>query len=250
MGRTDPLTSSWKHDQVLECLIDPKTWFFFAISVLTQIPNGGTQSFGNLVIVSFGFTNLDSTLITLPASVIAIVTIIATGALASRYCNITTFLLILVVIPPVVGSAIIYSTTAKGIRLFAYYCLQTGPAGIPLALGLISANYKGVTKKMTITAVLFVAYCAGNIAGPQTFISAEADTGYPTAFKAIMSCYALVIVMALGLRAYLTFENKRRDRMEKAVVDAQTIVDGKRNLTSADYEDLTDWKTLGFRYRM
>lgn len=52
--------------------------------------------------------------------------------------------------------------------------LQTGPAGIPLTLGLLSANYKGVTKKMTVTAVLFVTYCAGNIAGPQTFKDSEA----------------------------------------------------------------------------
>jgi hypothetical protein len=52
--------------------------------------------------------------------------------------------------------------------------LQTGPSAIPLTLGLLSANFKGVTKKMTITAILFVTYCAGNIAGPQTFISSEA----------------------------------------------------------------------------
>ncbi len=52
--------------------------------------------------------------------------------------------------------------------------LQTGPSAIPLTLGLISSNYKGVTKKMTVTAIVFVTYCAGNIAGPQTFKASEA----------------------------------------------------------------------------
>lgn len=249
VGRTDPLTSKWNRDQVIECFLDPKTWFFFGIAVLTQIPNGGTGSFGNLALTSFGFTSLESTLVSLPASVIAICTIMGTGMLASRYKNITTFLIIAVVLFPVAGSAIIYSTKQKGVRLFAYYCLQTGPGAIPLALGLISANYKGVTKKMTITAILFVAYCAGNIAGPQTFISSEQKAGYPTAFKAIMSCYALVVVVALGLRAYLIWENKRRDRREGEGV-MRAVGDGKRELTEEDYEDITDFYTPGFRYRM
>ena len=195
-GKVDPFTSRWKPEQVVECIRDPKTYFFAAISVLTQIPNGGTGSFGNLALKSFGFTSLQSTLVSLPASVISMATIIVTGWLASRFRNITTFLIIAVVVPPVVGSALIFSEKARGVRLFAYYCvshsvlcsrcrilrcvetddlkLQTGPSAIPLTLGLLSANFKGVTKKMTITAILFVTYCAGNIAGPQTFISSEA----------------------------------------------------------------------------
>ncbi|KAI9733486.1 MAG: hypothetical protein M1818_007234 [Claussenomyces sp. TS43310] len=248
-GRYDPVTSKWRREQVVECFLDPKTYFFAAISVLTQIPNGGTGSFGNLVLKSFGFTSLQTTLVGLPASVISIITIMGTGWLASRYRNITTYLLIAVVIPAVVGSAIIYKAEGKGVRLFAYYCLQTGPAGIPILLGLIAANYKGITKKMTITAILFVTYCAGNIAGPQTFLTREAHEGYPTAFQAIMSCYALVVAFAIGLRLYLIAANKRRDRME-GPVDLQARVDPKRELTEEDYEDVTDFKTPGFRYRL
>jgi len=124
-GRVDPINSKWKIGQVIECLTDPKTYFFAAISVLTQIPNGGTGSFGNLALKSFGFTSLETTLVTLPASVIAMSTILGTGWLASRFRNITTFLIITVVIPPVVGSAIIFSVQTKGVRLFAYYCVST-----------------------------------------------------------------------------------------------------------------------------
>ena len=36
-GRTDSTNSQWKMEQVSECLSDPKTWFFVAISVLTQV---------------------------------------------------------------------------------------------------------------------------------------------------------------------------------------------------------------------
>lgn len=38
-GRTDPINSQWKVEQVIECLMDPKTYFFAVISVLTQVPS-------------------------------------------------------------------------------------------------------------------------------------------------------------------------------------------------------------------
>ncbi|KAH8600202.1 MFS general substrate transporter [Bisporella sp. PMI_857] len=249
-GRVDPTNSQWKLEQVWECLLDPKTWLFATIAILTQIPNGGTGSFGNLALKSFGFTSLETTLVTLPASVIAFSTIVSTGWLASRYRNITTFLIIAVVIPPVVGSALIFSVKVKGVRLFAYYCLQTGPGAMPLFLGLVSANYKGVTKKMTVTAIVFVTYCAGNIIGPQTFISSEKNHGYPTAFKSILCCYGIVMVLSMTLRLYLTFINKRRDRTEGGIDGQDQIAPGKRELTASDYEDVTDFNTPGFRYRL
>lgn len=249
LGRFDPINSHWKFEQVLECFIDPKTWFFIAISICTQIPNGGTGSFGNLALKSFGFTSLQSTLVSLPGSVISMSVIMITGYLAGRYKNISTLLLIGIVILPVIGSALIYSLDNKGVRLFAYYLLAVGPAAMPMTLGLCSSNTKGVTKKMSLTAILFITYCAGNIAGPQFFLTSEAKAGYPTAFKAILVCYALVVVLAIGLRFYLIWENKRRDRREGQA--AALPVDGaKTELTAQDYDDITDMKTTGFRYRM
>jgi hypothetical protein len=44
----------------------------------------------------------------------------------------------------------------------------------PLMLSLISSNVAGFTKKATVNAVFFIGYCAGNIAGPQFFVAAEA----------------------------------------------------------------------------
>ncbi|KAK0112368.1 hypothetical protein ONS96_001611 [Cadophora gregata f. sp. sojae] len=243
------------------------TYLFAAISVLTQIPNGGTGSFGNLALKSFGFTSLESTLITLPASVVAMSTILGTGWLASRFRNITTFLIIAVVIPPVVGSAIISSDERCSLvcvllRTYSLHSstnmarlmcsqLQTGPGAIPLSLGLVSSNYKGVTKKMTVTAIIFLTYCAGSIAGPQTFKTTEKAAGYPTAFKAILICYGLVIFVSQGLRLYLAFVNKKRDREEVEAATWETdVAPGKRQLTADDYEDVTDLHTPGFRYRL
>lgn len=249
LAGTGKVKHTWKPAQTLECLMDPKTLFFFAISLLTQIPNGGTQNFGNLVLKGFGFTSLQTTLVTLPASFISFFTILGTGRAAGKWPNMSLFLICAVVLCPVAGSAIIYSDgPAKGVKLFGYYLLATGNSALPLSMSLVGVNYKGSTKKLTMTALLFLAYCAGNISGPQFFKESE-EPHYPTAFRAIMICYALVLVMAMGLRAYLMYENRRRDRIELAAsgdAGARTVT----NVGDEGDEELTDWKMPGFRYRM
>ncbi|ETN41456.1 uncharacterized protein HMPREF1541_03392 [Cyphellophora europaea CBS 101466] len=267
-GRTENTT--WRKEQALECLMDPKTWMIFSMSLLTQIPNGGTQNFGNLVLKSFGFTSLQSTLLVIPASVISAATISGTGYLAGRFRQMNCILIVCVVIPAVVGSSLIYvrPKTSSGVQLFGYFLLSTGPGGIPLLMSLVGANYKGVTKKMTMTAMMFIAYCAGNIAGPQFFHASEAPH-YNTAFRAILVCYSLVVGLAVILRFYLQYMNHRREKLEGVkgssgaggivaggkladVDDGRNLAEhaGEVELQAEDYDDVTDWKTFGFRYRL
>lgn len=160
-GRTE--NTIWKWEQTLECLQDPKTWLIWSIALLIQIPNGGTQNFANLVITSFGFTSLQSTLINIPYSCISIISIAGTGWLAGHFRSMNCILIGLIVIPPVVGSALIGSRSSipHGASLFGYFLLSTGPAALPLLLSMVQSNYRGVTKKMTMTAMLFIAYCTG-----------------------------------------------------------------------------------------
>jgi hypothetical protein len=252
---------------VKECLIDPKTWLIFSIELLTQMPNGGTQSFSNIVIQTFGFTNLQSTLINIPYSVLTASIIAGTGWLAGRYQTLNCLLIITVVLPCVTGAAIISQrdSVPHGVQLFAYFLLSTGPAAMPLNMSLVQSNYRGVTKRMTMTAMLFVAYCTGNIAGPHFFRKGEAPH-YGTAFRAIMVCYSLVVVLALTLRFYLRWLNLKRTReegFEGSASSAGALAGGKVangkdvaevatevQLRPEDYDDVTDWKTVGFRYRM
>lgn len=267
-GRTDK--TKWRMDQALECLQDPKTWIIFSMSLLTQIPNGGTQNFGNIVLKSFGFTSLQSTLLTIPASVISASTIAGTGWLAGRYRQMNCILIVCVVVPAVIGSSLIYvrPRTSSGVQLFGYFLLSTGPGGIPLLMSLVGANYKGVTKKMTMTALLFIAYCTGNIAGPQFFRTSDAPH-YNMAFRAILVCYSLVVGLAVVLRCYLQYMNTRRESIEGvkgsagtagAVAGGKIAEDGddrhlaervgEVELRAEDWDDVTDWKTFGFRYRL
>lgn len=263
-GSTENARFSW--EQVRECLIDPKTWLLCFIAILSQIPNSGTQNFSNIIVTSFKFTSLQSTLINIPYSLLSAATIAGTGWLAGRYRTLNCILIAAVLVPCVAGAAVIYCRSripSHGVQLFAYFLLAPGPAAMPLNMALVQSNFKGVTKKMTITAMIFIAYCTGNVAGPQFFRSDEAPT-YNTAFKTIIVCYSLVIVLAVVLRMYLQWFNALRtklegiegsDRAAGAVAGTKLGDDDAADASQGDlapeaFQDVTDWKTVGFRYRL
>jgi hypothetical protein len=49
---------------------------------------------------------------------------------------------------------------------------------LPISLSLITSNVAGFSKKSVVGASLFVAYCVGNIVGPQFFLASE-EPKYP-----------------------------------------------------------------------
>ncbi|OJD27017.1 hypothetical protein ACJ73_01595 [Blastomyces percursus] len=266
LAGTGKIRHEWKLDQYFDLdpgMVVPKNYTVALLNGLTrhidrasQIPNGGTQNFGNLVLKGFGFTPLETSLIITPASVICISTVLITGWLSGKYHNVATYLICGIVAFPVAGSAIIYSSVSKGVKLFGYYLMSPGPAALPLAMSLVAVNYKGSTKKMTMTSILFIAYCTGNIAGPQFFISKEAPH-YPTAFRAILICYSMVVVIALILRFYLKWVNTKRDEKERlpVVVETEGRTQEKTHSTSygeegEEEEEVTDLHARGFRYRI
>lgn len=60
-----------------------------------------------------------------------------------------------------------------GLTLSVVYAVN-----LPISLSIISSNVAGFSKRSVVSASLFVAYCAGNIVGPQFFVASEAPT-YP-----------------------------------------------------------------------
>lgn len=59
-------------------------------------------------------------------------------------------------------------------------------ANIPLSLSLVSSNVAGFTKRSVVSALLFVAYCVGNIVGPQFFLASE-DPAYPVGYPSFIN---------------------------------------------------------------
>ncbi|KAI1025996.1 hypothetical protein LB505_004555 [Fusarium chuoi] len=227
--------TNWKWNQVRECLIDPKSWLIVGIELFTQIPNGGSQSFANIVVESFGFTNLQSTLINIPYSLLSASIISGSGYLAGRFRTFNSILIVVVIMPCVIGSALIYKrdNVPHSIHLFAYFLLSSGSAAMPLNMALVQSNYRGVTKKMTITAMLFVTYCVGNMAGPHFFLKSE-DPMYETAFTVITVCYSLATVCA-RIRSLIAYCSKMSWRSQ-GITGSNNIPLGKRRFGDEEEE--------------
>jgi hypothetical protein len=68
---------------------------------------------------------------------------------------------------------------AKWGRLVALWFTNFQSIGFVLGLVMISSNIGGYTKKQFTSGLVFVAYCAGNIVGPQCESSARSNASNP-----------------------------------------------------------------------
>jgi ACS family allantoate permease-like MFS transporter len=136
-----------------------------------------------------------------------------------------------------------------GAKLFGVFIFGAYAAAFPLSLSMIASDVAGYTKKTVVSGILFLAYCAGNIAGPQVFLAKEAPL-YRTAYKVYISCLCLGIVTVLALRQYMDWENKRRDRVQGVVIEVESKKKGDNGIVELPSFGLdeTDWEQEGFRY--
>ena len=230
--------------QVREALTDPKTWLYALFSIATNIPNGAITNFGNIVITSFGYTSRQSLLLGTPCGAVEIVWILFFAWLATKtnqrlYCAFLAFVV------PLVG-LIMMATATHTTALIGYYLVYGYPVGSVLILSLISANTAGYSKKVTVNAVNLIAYCVGNLVGPQTFQAKDAPDYHPAKI-AMCVCFGICMLVFLIIRWCYVRENTRRDvLMHSGDVDA--------NRTYTDKEaaelDLTDRENLSFRYSL
>lgn len=117
--------------QVKEVLCDYKTYLFYILGVVGNIPNGGISNFGTIIIKGFGFSTLVTTLMQIPYGFIIAISILVCVFLndyASRKGAQTRCIFILLwLLPNICGSfglAFLAANNKAG-RLICYYL--TGP---------------------------------------------------------------------------------------------------------------------------
>ncbi|KAH7085819.1 putative MFS allantoate transporter [Paraphoma chrysanthemicola] len=236
--------STWKSEQAMEALFDVKVWLLVLIQVAQQIANGGLQSFGSIIIKGFGFSTLNTLLVQMISTAFQAVIVIISTVGSSYLKNTRTYFMAANLAISLAGVVMIRQLDASQIwaRFFGFCLSIAYTANIPLVLSMSSGNVGGFTKKSTVNAMIFIAYCAGNIVGPQLFLSEEAPT-YQSAYLSMMGCFAAGFVLCFGLRAYLIFENKRRDRRGETGPCSDNITADDANLA-----DKTDKEMSAFRY--
>ncbi|KAK2036821.1 putative allantoate permease [Colletotrichum somersetense] len=233
--------------QLREVVTDPKTWLMFLFNIWVSIPNGGLTNFAPLIINGLGYSAQRSTLLMIPTGVIQ--------TLSSYLCNFGVYyctrrfknlqvrgaFVIGGLVVGMIATVLLYTLPLDSYtpRLLALYWSYFYLGPYIVALGMNSANTAGHTKKVTLNAVVFGAYCISNIIGPQFFKSTQAPL-YPLGIGAMLVSYIMSIFTMMFYMTYCWLENYRRDQLDNAA--------GERVHTDTDFQDLTDHENIHFRY--
>ncbi|KAL4899318.1 hypothetical protein BDW74DRAFT_189424 [Aspergillus multicolor] len=240
-SRTGVKNHKLKPGQLKEAVLDVKIWLVALTMAAAYTVNGAVSGFGPLIVSTFGYSSLQSILFQFPLGGLSAFGIIFTGYICSKFRNIRVLTLILCCLPVIAGFVMIWKsswghkpvTPVAGYSLIGFF----GPVvGLTISLG--AANVAGETKKSFMAAAVFVAYCVGNIVGPQLIHSQQKGAHYPDLWTGLIICYCITILSASVLGVLCWRENRHRDAMGLDETEGDRLA----------FKDLTDKENLHFRY--
>lgn len=213
-----------------------------------MIPSGSLATFGPLIYVSFGFTNLETTLYSLPNSAIALTWFLLVALAIQRFPSARFPLMTFSVLPPFVGLlaiGLLPDATSKWVKWGLYNMTATFTVPTFLAWTLIPLNLAGRTKKTVIGGSTFVSYCAGQMIGTQIFRASDAPR-YLRGLTVISVVFAVQILITIAWKLYYNFENARRDKAQAEAGISEEENDAINKQAGAG--DKTDLENRSFRY--
>ncbi|KAF2173980.1 hypothetical protein M409DRAFT_62172 [Zasmidium cellare ATCC 36951] len=232
----------FKMYQLKEALTDPITWAFVLYALVVDIPNGGISNFFSQLITSFGYTPNQSLLYGTPGGAVEVITLLFCGYFGDRWRNrilVSSSGLVL----SIIGMSLIVGLPLNNNngRLAGYYLTQASACPFVCFLSLISSNIAGYTKKTTVAALYLIAYCVGNIIGPQTFRPKD-EPRYVPAEITIIVCWGVGLCIMLFIYIWCRRENAKKARVR--------ATEGYVKLEDQEFLDLTDRENMEFVYTL
>ncbi|KZV92689.1 MFS general substrate transporter [Exidia glandulosa HHB12029] len=247
-------TKKWKKEQFYEALRDPKTWLFFLFAAVSNLQNGvGVQY--SIIIKSFGFSTLQTTLLNIPSGVAQIFGITLGCYMLRRMPNSRAYLAILFFMPSVLA-AILLMTLPFSNRvglLSAFYVLGFGGApSFVFVVSWVASTSAGHTKRLTTNGIFLIGYALGQILCTQ-FWRMEYRPRNLVPWGICLASYVGDFILLLALRTLLSRENARRDKLQPGGPHEEdeygwVEVNGERRKVEKALMDLTDRENLSFRY--
>ncbi|EFY99946.2 allantoate permease [Metarhizium robertsii ARSEF 23] len=240
-GQTGVRCARFKPSQVREAAADAKVWLVALIMAATYTVNGAVSGFGPLIVSTFGWTALQSILLQFPLGALCAVVIVATGCLGSRFPNARIAMLVACCLPVIAGCAVIWRSewtnhAAAPVVGYTITGFFGGAASLTISIGM--SNVAGHTKKSFMAATTFVAYCVGNIVGPQLVWSETKEDHYPALWSGLIICYVICILAAAALYLVLFRANKKK----------MAVPEDETERAKLAFQDLTDKQNPYFRY--
>lgn len=161
--------------------------------------------------------------------------------------------------PSLIGTILVATLpgTNKIGLLFSYWISIWGIVPFAIFLSWVGMSTSGHTKRITVNAVVLIAYSVGNAAGPFIW-QAKYKPRNRVPFVIISACSVGSAVTLFAIRQYLASQNRKKD--EQAAADGgeekydevyiTVVEDGKTVERKVDkaFQDLTDLQNPEFRY--
>lgn len=188
-GQTGVRNPEIKLSQIKEAVTDVKVWLIALIMASGYTVNGAVTGFGPLIVSTFGFSTLDSILLQFPLGLISACSMLFAGWIGSRVPNIRLIIVMLACLPTMAAFIIIWKShwsNHAAAPVIGYSLMGFFSPVVSMSLVLASTNIAGGTKKSFMSGVLFVAYCVGNIVGPQMIRSQTVKQHYPALWGGLL----------------------------------------------------------------
>ncbi|KAI5121702.1 hypothetical protein M0805_002095 [Coniferiporia weirii] len=258
-------TKTWKRYQMIEAFTDPKTWLFALFAGFAALIGGiGVQY--SILIKSFGFTTLQTTLLGIPSGFAQVIGITTACYALRRFPNCRAWIAIISWAPAITACLLelcapFSNRTAHLVGIYLLY-MGSSPAFI-MTMSWVTSTVSGHTKKTTTTAIFLVGYALGQILCTQ-FWRDEYRPRNLVPWGITLMSHLCAILCTLALRSLFVRENARRDAL-RAEAEASgkslaafenfafvetTDKDGNVIQSRVDktFLDLTDKENLAFRY--
>ncbi|KAF7727395.1 hypothetical protein EC973_007559 [Apophysomyces ossiformis] len=228
-------TTVIKTAHMREALRETRLWVFSIASFLFSLRNGGMTIYGVQITRSFGYSKLDSILLTVPIGVLDVLVILFCVYLVHRF-NQILYVACGTMSVGTLGTVLMAAIPNPKHKLIGQYL---GLAAVPtyiLLLASISNNVSGYTKKIFYNSMMMVFYTLGNCIGP--FVMA-----HEFAPQYIGSFIVYTCTSALGIICLLVA------RWRMALVNRQRMMRVHNTVTNVE-DDLTDAQDPNFIYRL
>ncbi|KAG1779834.1 MFS general substrate transporter [Suillus placidus] len=191
----------FKKEQVIETLLDVRTWLIVLATMLTDIPSGGLTNFGNIIIRNFGYTSRQTLILATPAGIVHVISVVICGYYSDKKGE-RMLPVIYATLPTLLGVALMIgfnNSGQKGVLLFGSYLIGSFGSTLSTIYAYNASNTSGYTKKLTINALTMIFFCVGNIIGTEIFQPKDAPAYIPGK-AAIMILLSTQIGVAFLLR--------------------------------------------------
>ncbi|KAI9278705.1 major facilitator superfamily domain-containing protein [Phascolomyces articulosus] len=232
------------YQHILEALKETRLYCFILVPLLLNMVNGAMGLYSTLIIKTLGhFTDGQSILLSIPASVVAIILISFSAYLNKRF-NENCYIAILGCMVTILGLVLLIVIPEGAGILVGVFLAIIGPQ-YSILLALTSINISGYTKKSFYVGATSVTYCVGNFIGPMLMQEKFAPR-YALAMVIQIGAVVISGILIFYVRWTYKQDNKKRH---------QQLLNGENKelslaIQNSQEADLTDKNNPHFVYRL